>query len=87
MTKVHMIIGGKLALVPEEHAKTLAKKEMLVARAAELNRYRNNLSEVGTALQAAAAEKELHSLVAQIQRINRRIPACVQFPTEYKAFA
>ena len=84
MTKVQMIIGGKLAVVPAEHAKSLAKKEMLVARCSELNSLWKT-SEVKEI--RATAEKELHILIAQIQRINRRIPACVQFPTEYKAFA
>ena len=77
--KVYVIVGGQLAMVPEKYVEKLQKREMLVAHAATLKTYINNLSEIGTQLQADVAGQELAQTVRKIISLNRRIPNCVQF--------
>ena len=77
--KVYMIVGGQLAMVPQQHADKLQKKEMLHARAVQLRDFINNLSEIGQQKQADVAGLELKEIMGKIIRLNRRIPACVQF--------
>lgn len=74
--KTYMIVGGNLALVPVEHAEKIQKKEMLAHRAMELKtivQYAQNQ------LMADTASMELKEVMGKIVRLNRRIPACVQF--------
>lgn len=74
--KVYMIVGGSLAMVPKQHAEKLQKKEMLAHRAMELKtivQYSNNKTA------ADVAGLELKEIMGKIVRLNRRIPACVQF--------
>lgn len=73
--KVYMIVGGQLAMVPQEHAEKIQKKEMLAHRAMELKtivQYADNQ------LMADTASLELKEIMGKIIRLNRRIPACVQ---------
>lgn len=78
--KVYTIVGGKLALVPKQHLDKINKKEVLVRRAAELH---DIVQSTDHQMTADVAGLELKEIMGKIIRLNRRIPPCVQFPTEY----
>lgn len=75
--KVYMIVGGQLAMVPQQHADKLQKKEMLHARAVYLRDIVQN-EDFGSTVRDVAG-LELKEIMGKIIRLNRRIPACVQF--------
>ena len=75
--KVYMIVGGQLAMVPQQHADKLQKKEMLHARAVYLRDIVQN-EDFGSTVRDVAS-LELKEIMGKIIRLNRRIPACVQF--------
>ena len=75
--KVYMIVGGQLAMVPQQHAEKLQKKEMLHARAVYLRDIVQN-EDFGSTVRDVAS-LELKEIMGKIIRLNRRIPACVQF--------
>lgn len=74
--KVYMIVGGQLAMVPVEHADKIQKKEMLAHRAMEL---KTIVQYAEDKTMADVASLELKEIMGKIIRLNRRIPACVQF--------
>ena len=74
--KVYMIVGGQLAMVPQQHAEKLQKKEMLAHRAMEL---KTIVQYAEDKTMADVASLELKEIMGKIIRLNRRIPACVQF--------
>ena len=74
--KVYMIVGGSLAMVPVEHADKIQKKEMLAHRAMEL---KTIVQYAEDKTMADVASLELKEIMGKIIRLNRRIPACVQF--------
>jgi len=74
--KVYMIVGGSLAMVPKEHADKIQKKEMLAHRAMEL---KTIVQYAEDKTMADVASLELKEIMGKIIRLNRRIPACVQF--------
>ena len=73
----YMIVGGMLAMVPVEHAEKIAKKELYAARAMELRKLIDS-TDIGSTMRDAAS-LEFRGLIEKIVRLNRRIPACVQF--------
>ncbi len=72
---VEMIIGGHRALVPMLHAAKIAKKQILVRKALQLQRGLESTTGVG----ADIIREELEKTMGKIIRLNRRIPACVRF--------
>ena len=72
---VEMIISGRRALVPVAHHAKIAKKETLVAKARQLQRGLDATTGIGNDI----IREELENVMSQIIRLNRRIPACVQF--------
>ena len=72
---VEMIVSGHRALVPVAHHAKIAKKETLVAKACQLQRGLDATTGIGNDL----SREELEKTIGKIIRLNRRIPACVQF--------
>ena len=72
---VEVLVSGRRALVPVAHHAKIAKKETLVAKARQLQRFMDATPDVDLPL----TQKELENVMSQIIRLNRRIPACVQF--------
>jgi hypothetical protein len=72
---VEMIVSGHRALVPVAHHAKIAKKETLVAKACQLQRGLDATTGIGNDI----IREELEKTIGKIIRLNRRIPACVQF--------
>ncbi len=72
---VQMIVSGRPALVPVAHHAKIANKETLVARASQLQRGLDATTGIGNDI----IREELENVIGKILRLNRRIPACVQF--------
>ena len=78
--KVYMIVDGKLAKVPNQYAKAVAKKEQLVAYAARLQDTIDvAYATPGQQLTVDTAGLELRQVLSKIIRLNRKIPPVVQF--------
>jgi hypothetical protein len=75
MADVLMMVSGKPAMVPEEHARKIARKQELVAEAMRLNDATNNCS--GLPRQILLEQRQ--KVTAKIIRLNRQIPPCVKF--------
>ena len=75
---VEMIVSGHRALVPIAHHAKIAKKETLVAKACQLQRGLDATTGIGNDI----IREELEKTIGKIIRLNRRIPACVQFIKE-----
>jgi hypothetical protein len=75
MAEVLMMVSGKPAMVPAEHAKKVARKQQLVAEAMRLNDATNNCSGLPRAILLEQRQK----VMAKIIRLNRQIPPCVRF--------
>ena len=72
---VEMIIEGRRALVPMLHAAKIAKKQILVCKARQLQRFMAATPDIDLPI----TQKELENVMGKIIRLNRRIPACVKF--------
>ena len=72
---VEMIIEGRCALVPMLHAAKIAKKQILVRKARQLQRGLAATTGIGHDI----IREELEKTMGKIIRLNRRIPACVKF--------
>jgi hypothetical protein len=75
MADVHMMVSGRAAMVPAEHARKIARKQELVAQAVRLNDATNNCS----GLPRQILQEQRQQVMAQIIRLNRQIPPCVRF--------
>ena len=65
MNTIEMMVSGRLAKVPVDKVKLVAKKQVLVQKA--------------KALQDAGATDELMKVMIQLQRVSRQIGPCVRF--------
>lgn len=73
--RIDMIVSGRLASVPKEHAKKIQRKQELVAQALNLQ----NQLKVSTGYEKSIVAIDLQNTMSKIIRINRSIPPCVKF--------